>query len=146
GAMADRHHLRLGSIPVRVEWPFFLIAALLGSSLIRSWPGNRLVFLGIWIAIVFVSILVHELGHAIAYRVFGQRPSSTLTAFWGLTHGQRELLKWKSVVVSLSGVAAAMAFLGIPAILLRDRVFEWTGSFEWYLVVYQIGYINLWWS
>ena len=39
-----------------------------------------------------------------------------------------------------------MAFLGIPAMLLRDSVFVWTGSFKWYLIVYEIGYINLWWS
>src|SRR5699024_3221384 len=60
--------------------------------------------------------------------------------------GQRELPKWRSVVVSMSGVVAAMAVLGIPAILLHDWVFETTGSYQWYLVVYQIGYINLWWS
>lgn len=49
-------------------------------------------------------------------------------------------------MVSLSGVIAAMAVLGLPAIMLRDWVFETTGSAQWYLVVYQIGYINLWWS
>lgn len=146
GTMPGRPHLRIGSIPVHVEWPFFLIAALLGGGLIRSWPGNRLVFLVIWVAIVFVSILVHELGHAIAYRFNAQHPKITITAFWGLTEGQRELPKWRSVVVSLSGVIAAMAVLGIPAIVLRDRVFDITGSYQWYLVVYQIGYINLWWS
>lgn len=144
--MADRPQLRVGSIPIHVQWPFFLIAALLGGSLIRSWPGNRLVFLVIWVAIVFVSILVHELGHAVAYRIYGQHPSITLTAFWGLTTGQRPLPKWKSIVVSLSGVIAAMVFLGIPAILSRDWVLETTGSWEWYMVVYQIGFINLWWS
>lgn len=144
--MAGPHHLRIGKIPVRVEWPFFLIAALLGSGSIRAWPGNRLVFLVIWVAIVFVSILVHELGHALAYRVYGQQPAITLTAFWGLTEGRRELPRWRSVVVSLSGVAAAMIFLAIPAMLVRDRVWEATGSYEWYLIVYLIGYINLWWS
>lgn len=144
--MPGRPHLRIGSIPIHVEWPFFLIAALLGAGLIRSWPGNRLVFLVIWVVIVFVSILVHELGHAIAYRFNGQDPKITITAFWGLTEGQRELPKVRSVIVSLSGVIAAMAVLGIPAMLLRDRVFDATGSYEWYLVVYEIGYINFWWS
>ncbi|MBS1847609.1 MAG: hypothetical protein JST73_04965 [Actinobacteria bacterium] len=144
--MPGRPHLRLGSVPIRVEWPFFLIAALLGGGLIRSWPGNRLAFLGIWIGIVFVSILVHELGHAIAYRVYGQHPTVTITAFWGLTEGQRELPKWRSVVVSLSGVIAAMAVLGVPAMLLRNRVFDATGSYQLYLIVYEIGFINLWWS
>ena len=144
--MSSRPRLRIGSIPVRVEWPFFLIAALLGANLIRQWPGNRLVFLFVWVAIVFVSVLVHELGHAVAYRFNSQHPEITITAFWGLTQGQRELPKWRSVVVSLSGVAAALLVLWLPAYLLRDQVLEATHSFQWYLIVYEIGYINLWWS
>ncbi len=144
--MSHRPHLRIGSIPVHVDWPFILIAALLGANLIRSWPGNRLLFLVVWVAIVFVSVLVHELGHAFAYRVYGQRPTVTITAFWGLTQGERELPKGRSIAVSLAGPVFAMAFLGIPAMLLRDSVYTWTGSFKWYLIVYEIGYINLWWS
>ena len=144
--MSTRPRLRIGSIPVRVEWPFFLVAALLGANLIRSWPGNRLVFLLVWVAIVFVSVLVHELGHALAYRVYSQKPKITITAFWGLTEGQRDLPKWKSVVVSLSGVTAAMLVLWLPSYLLRDQVLQATNSFQWYLIVYEIGYINLWWS
>jgi Zn-dependent protease len=144
--MSTRPRLRIGSIPVHVEWPFFLIAALLGADLIRRWPGNRLVFLFVWVAIVFVSILVHELGHAFAYRLNSQHPKITITAFWGLTEGQRELPKWRSVVVSLSGVTAALVVLWLPAYLLRDQVLQATHSLQWYLIVYEIGYINLWWS
>lgn len=129
-----------------MEWPFFLVAALLGADLIRLWPGNRLVFLLIWVAIVFVSVLVHELGHAVAYRMNAQHPQITITAFWGLTEGQRPLPKWRSVVVSLSGVVTALVVLWLPSYLLRDQVLQATHSFQWYLVVYQIGYINLWWS
>lgn len=145
-AMATRPHLRIGSIPVHVEWPFFLIAALLGASGIRSWPGNAFVYIAVWVAIVFVSVLVHELGHAIAYRVFGQRPSITLTSFWGLTHGQRELPTGKSVIVSLSGALFAMVVLGIPAMAMRDQVYQSTHSIAWYQVVYYIGFVNFWWS
>jgi Zn-dependent protease len=144
--MSSRPRLRIGSIPVHVEWPFFLIAALLGADLIRRWPGNRLVFLFVWVAIVFVSILVHELGHAVAFRFNSQHPQITITAFWGLTHGERELPKWRSVVVSLSGVTAALVVLWLPAYLLRDQVLQATHSVQWYLIVYEIGYVNLWWS
>lgn len=146
GAMASRPHLRIGSIPVHVEWPFFLIAALLGANGIRAWPGNSFVYILVWVAIVFVSVLVHELGHAFAYRMFGQRPSITLTAFWGLTHGQRDLSRGKAVIVSLSGALTAMVVLGIPAIVWRDQVYESTHSIAWYQIVYYLGYVNLWWS
>ncbi len=144
--MSARPHLRIGSIPVHVEWPFFLIAALLGGSLIQSWPGNRLVFLVIWVGIVFVSILVHELGHAIAYRLNAQHPRITITAFWGLTEGQRALPRWRSVVVSLSGVIAAVVVLAIPARLLYEGNVLFPAFSKWNIVVYEIWYINLWWS
>ena len=144
--MSPRRHLRIGSIPIHVEWPFFLIAALLGGSGINAWPGNRFVYILMWVAIVFVSVLVHELGHAIAYRIYGQRPSITLTAFWGLTQGQQELPRQRSVMVSLAGPLLAMVVLGAPALLLRHSVATSTNSIELYQLVYYVGFINLWWS
>ncbi len=144
--MPSRPRLRIGSIPVHVEWPFFLIAAMLGWWGVDSWPGNRFLYILIWIAIVFVSVLVHELGHAIAYRAFGQRPSITLAALWGLTHGERELPRNRAIVVSLAGSLTAMVVLGIPALLWRDHVYSATHSVEAAQVVYYIGWVNLWWS
>lgn len=47
--------LRLAGFPVRIEATFFFVAAILG----QGRPGELL--LG-WIAVVFVSILVHEMG------------------------------------------------------------------------------------
>lgn len=144
--MSGRRQLRIGSIPLTVEWPFFLIAALLGASTIQAWPGNRLVFLAIWIGIVFVSILVHELGHAVAYRMNAQHPRITITAFWGLTHGQRELPKWRSVMVSLSGVIAGVLVLAIPAKVLYEGNVLFPEFSRWNFVLYLVWYINFWWS
>jgi stage IV sporulation protein FB len=53
-------HFRLFGIPVRVH-PFFWVATLfLGMAGKTADPVNTL----IWVAVVFVSILVHEFGHA----------------------------------------------------------------------------------
>lgn len=46
-------------------------------------PGAPALLL-IWVASVFVSILIHELGHALAYRHFGQRAHIVLYHFGGL--------------------------------------------------------------
>jgi stage IV sporulation protein FB len=46
-------------------------------------PGAAVLLL-IWMACVFVSILVHELGHAIAMKRFGQRAQIVLYHFGGL--------------------------------------------------------------
>lgn len=66
-------------IPVTVRASFLLIAALLG---LRA---NRLDLLFIWIAVIFVSILVHELGHALTARNFGSEVAIELNGIGGLT-------------------------------------------------------------
>ncbi len=150
--MAERRGLRIGGIPIHVEWPFFLIAAILGGNRIRTWPGNRLVFLLIWVAIVFVSVLVHELGHAMAYRLNGIRPSITLTAFWGLTHGEETRSRWRSIGVSLAGPLAGMVLLGVPAYLLAPsfhHAYEVQGTlaaWERWQVVEAVAFANIAWS
>lgn len=74
-------HFRLFGIPVRVH-PFFWIVALLlgmgGSG--KADPRQVL----IWVAVVCVSILVHEFGHAFTQRYFGGHPWVTLYGFGGL--------------------------------------------------------------
>ena len=47
-------------------------------------PGRGVQYLLIWIAVVFVSILVHELGHAIVFRGFGTNSHIVLWMFGGL--------------------------------------------------------------
>ncbi len=70
-------------VPVRVHPFFWLTAVLLGS---RGFGGEvqPMAQLLLWVAVVFVSILVHEMGHALAIRFFGWRPWITLYAFGGL--------------------------------------------------------------
>ena len=60
-------NFHLGSIPVRIRPEFLIIPAFgaLDGGLERGL---------IWVALVFVSILGHELGHAVAMRVFGFPP------------------------------------------------------------------------
>lgn len=55
----------VAGIPVRVHPLFWLIALLFGSS------AGGLVPILIWVVAVFVSILLHEMGHALAYRGYG---------------------------------------------------------------------------
>jgi stage IV sporulation protein FB len=68
----------LAGIPIRVHPLFWLIAILLGFS------SNPLQLL-IWIVAVFISILVHEFGHALAMRLYGQSSQIVLHAAGGLT-------------------------------------------------------------
>ena len=70
---------RLLGIPVEFHWTFLIVAALLGAS--QRDPNAVL----IWVAVVIVSVLVHEFGHALAARFFKQSPRILLHSFGGLT-------------------------------------------------------------
>ncbi len=81
-------HFHIGQIPVRVTGWFWLVAGLLGWSSAQSLAGDDtrtlLIYLGVCMLVVFFSFLVHELGHALAYAVFGQSSRIVLYHFGGL--------------------------------------------------------------
>ena len=92
--------------PVRVHPGFWFAALVLG--------GNRPPdAAAVWVAVVLVSVLVHELGHAVLQRAFGGRPAITLYAFGGVASavGVRDSW-WRNVAVSLAGPAAGFALAG----------------------------------
>ncbi len=66
------------NFPVRVHPAFFIMPILLGHSFLRG--GNVGVNLLILTSVFFISILVHELGHTLAYRYYG-RPSR-IVLYW----------------------------------------------------------------
>jgi membrane-associated protease RseP (regulator of RpoE activity) len=67
-------------IPVRIHPMFWVITIVLGA------VGPRATVLGVtlWVAAVFLSILVHELGHAFVARAHGWPPRVTLYAMGGV--------------------------------------------------------------
>ncbi|WP_334143459.1 site-2 protease family protein [Rhabdothermincola sp.] len=96
----------VAGIPVRVLPTFFLVSILLGLGY-----GDALL-VGLWVAVVFASILIHELGHAAVYRWFGSDAAIVLHSFGGLTLG-RSLSLGRDLVVSLAGPAASL-LVGVP--------------------------------
>lgn len=76
-------HFRIFGVPVRVHPLFWLVALLLG---LRIRDGQLLV---IWIICVFVSILIHEFGHVLAFQRFGSRARVVLYALGGLAIADR---------------------------------------------------------
>lgn len=70
---------RVGPFPVSIYPWFFLSAILLGGNLGFGWQ------MAAWIFVVFLSVLVHELGHAVVGRAFGGTPEIHLQAFGGVT-------------------------------------------------------------
>ena len=71
---------RLGPFPVNVAPSFLLAAVILGFPFLSD-----LVVLALWILVVFVSVLVHEMGHALVGKALGGHPEIMLERFGGVT-------------------------------------------------------------
>ena len=95
---------RVAGFPVRIEPFFVLTMAMLG--LISGRDGALVVE---WVFVAGVSILVHELGHAVAFRRFGSSAEITLTGFGGVTVGAAQP-PLRSIAVSVAGPFVGFAF------------------------------------
>lgn len=99
--------LKIGSIPLRIRGQFFLMALLLGMS--ERDPAK----LAIWMVVILVSLVVHELGHALVGKAFGLTPRIELYGMGGVTvfEGERENLSaGRSVAISFAGAFAGFLF------------------------------------
>jgi stage IV sporulation protein FB len=106
-------HFRVFGIPVRVQPWFWLIMALLGSSNMQE----GLEFVVIWVLCGFVSVLVHELGHALAYRIFGSRSAITLHGFGGYAETNNPPYHaWQRLIVYAAGPGAGFALVGVVVV------------------------------
>ena len=146
--MSAHPHFRIAGIPVRVEPIFFLISALWG---LRYLDAGLDVVLT-WIACSFVSILVHELGHGFALKVFGQRSAIVLHGFGGVTISQRrsQLNRGKSIFVSVAGSLTALLVLWLPTRTYIGSAVESGALFDLAKVPFYgvqfLAFQNLWWS
>ena len=110
-------HFRIGQIPVRVTGWFWPAVALFGWGTSQSLAGDDtrmlLIYLAVWVVVVFCSILVHELGHAVAFAACGQSSRIVLYHFGGLavpTGMPAQALKNPSrrLIVSAAGPVAQL--------------------------------------
>ncbi len=116
-------HFELLGIPVRIS-PFFWLAALVLGWDITGADGLHVLM---WTAAVFLSLLVHEFGHALAFRRFGVSSHVVLYHFGGLavpdSHSSygfgRSLDSRQQIIVSAAGPAAQLALAAVIIILAR---------------------------
>jgi Zn-dependent protease len=153
--MAKRPVFSIAGIPVTVHPAFFAVILLLGLVYLST-P----VYLVSWVLIATGSILLHEFGHAVAFRAYGLTPRVSLVGFGGLTSADGDdvasdrFSPWRHIVVSLAGPLSALLLLGLPAYLLAEaNGFDpWT-SFGLRrsldpaeVILGQFVYINVGWS
>jgi Zn-dependent protease len=127
---------RILGFPVRVTPFFWVVVVLFGwewadwvhrASQMTAEPMNQGVLLLMWVGAVFFSILVHELGHALAMRYYRSEASIVLYHFGGMAiadsfgsfarMGYRSSGKQNQLVISAAGPAAQL-LLALAVVLI----------------------------
>ncbi|EAQ81049.1 probable Zn-dependent protease [Blastopirellula marina DSM 3645] len=122
-------------IPVRISVYFWITAFLLGYQFGQAFSRGdvgtsdpRVVVIAI--AVIFLSILIHELGHAMFMRWYGFSPQITLYHFGGLAsydpgfspHGasyrRAGNSTWARITISIAGPLAGFCFAGLTFLIL----------------------------
>jgi Zn-dependent protease len=140
---------RFLAFPVRIHPWFWLGSILLGANTLDR--GAE--YLAIWVGVVFVSILVHELGHAVTFRLFGADADIVLYAFGGLAIPSHDVSgRWRRILISLAGPFAGFVVAGI--VYGSNLALEWGQSSDrpapngphLLFLYWQLLWVNLIWG
>ncbi|HEY8131243.1 MAG TPA: M50 family metallopeptidase [Thermoanaerobaculia bacterium] len=123
--------IHLGSIlgtTITLDFSFIILVAFWVMSYIQA-AGVQFALL--WIPVLFISVLFHELAHAATIGLFGFGPSQImLQGIGGVTINERRARPWQDLFISAAGPLSSfllaflvrLAMLNIPY-LSRDRFF-----------------------
>lgn len=133
-------------IPVFVTGSSVLLLVFLGLAQYGLQLSPRVLLLAVlFAAMAFVSVLVHELGHALVGRKLG-RPARQIvfTGMGGRCDFDRRMTPWHNVLVSLAGPAAGLA-LGALALAVQVVLPEGV-PYALHIAVSDLVWINFAWS
>jgi stage IV sporulation protein FB len=132
---------RVLGLPVAVHWSFWLAAAVFAGVLdlawTRDWSGIPARMLA-----VFLSVLLHETGHAMVMRHFNGRPRMFLYSLGGLTWCPGHFTRAPHFLITLAGPTAGLICYGLLGLIepSPDAPMLWTAFWS------TMRTVNLWWS
>jgi Zn-dependent protease len=141
--------LHLGSIgktSIDVDFSFFL---LLGLFVILNYDESKgIEYALIWIPILFLSVLIHEMAHAAAIKLLGFGSSHIVLGGMGgytMAEHRHDARPWQGVVISVAGPASSFVLM-----VIADRLWRYTeiGHTDKMLLVFLplFALANLWWG
>lgn len=106
-------------IPVEIQ-PFFWLTLVIIGGASGADTADAILQIGLFVLAGFVSILVHELGHALTARSYGAHSRITLQAFGGYAaYSGTRLSRLQSFLVTAAGPGVQIA-LGLAVLLLLN--------------------------
>ena len=140
--------LHLGSIgktSIDVDFSFFM---LLGLFVILNYDESRgIEYALIWIPILFLSVLIHELAHAAAIAIFGFGASSIiLGGMGGLTANEhmRNARPWQGFVISVAGPASSFVLWFLSSMAMGLSIARTDKFVAVFLPLFALA--NIWWG
>jgi stage IV sporulation protein FB len=129
-----------GRIPVHIHPLFWILIILIG------WLNSSTVAEVVtWSVVIFVSILIHEYGHALTALSFGQKAEISLVGLGGLTsRSGPEIKPWQEFLIVMNGPLAGFALFFIASkfqpLFQQDRY----ATAAYALTV--MTYVNFYWT
>ena len=131
-----KSHFALFGVPIRIDPSFLVLVALYGyfAFLRGEDPHGTEMFL-LAFPVVLLSVLAHELGHALSGRAFGLKPFVILHALGGMTqfppHPLRALSHGRRILITLAGPAVGIvAGVGVFLVLVLGALRATEGEYE----------------
>lgn len=126
----------------------------------------------IWVAVCFVSILLHEFGHVVAFRLFGTDAHAVLYGFGGMAvPDQRIQGTLAQFVVAIAGPAAGFCLVAVVAAAAHavgigvhigwhmflptisawpevdpSNVARFQSNYLWYVLLNDLLFVNFYWG
>jgi stage IV sporulation protein FB len=131
---------RLFGLPVRFSLYFVLIGVL-----IRPAAAGSTALTLAWLLVMFVGVLLHELGHALTARAFGQQPGILLHGLGGLTYWmpRGEMGAGRRLLIAAAGPTVGM-ILGLFCWVAR-ALMEARGTLLDHVLDFAV-WVNLGWG
>ncbi|NDE82836.1 MAG: stage IV sporulation protein FB [Chlamydiia bacterium] len=126
-------------IPISIHISFWIVSGLIGFLYSRELVGTL-----IWMGIIFVSVLFHELGHALTAAYFRLKPRIALVAMGGVTQYESGGVSLpKRFLIILNGpLFGFLLFLMARGVLQLSDVATSAAA----PVLLALQYINLFWT
>ena len=135
----------LFKIPVRVEPVFWITIGLIGFLSYQKAGDQMFLLIALFIIAGFLSILIHELGHALMVKKYNRPTQIVLSSFGGYaTHPAGSLDRKQSFLMTLAG-PLLQAIVGVATLFITPHLgFEGTLmldfliTFSWISIIWAI--------